>query len=69
MRTVVKDMKSVLRNVDNGVPQGSVLAPILFMYSKTSLLAQLPFARPSFAFIIPSFALVILPFAHCTPHH
>lgn len=38
MRMVVKDLKSVLRNVDNGVPQGSVLAAILFMYSKTSLL-------------------------------
>ena len=30
MRTVVKDIKSEWRTVENGVPQGSVLAAILF---------------------------------------
>ena len=31
MRTVVKDEKSEWRKVKGGVPQGSVLAPIMFL--------------------------------------
>ena len=31
MRTVIKDEKSEWREVKRGVPQGSVLAPIMFL--------------------------------------